>query len=1385
MDIVESEKISVSSDDVRRLVNRGQNQYWCQLNKALIEQVAEQFALWPDVSTREVESGREMIGLIAEHILRFLLYEIGQSQTRLEKLRTRYGNYSNRYTKAVSDQERQRLILDYARDLGANDQHIKGDRKAFKRWFGHDAVSDRYQRRSLETERYISFVLDAAGRIAALLLKTDGKTVGYQQLWERIKIEPVIKPLLVHRGDRRVVSSAFHCLTQALKSMPVGLQTQCISESSLRFIYHASLSSKRSVWIQCEALELLQYASPESLLPVFRKRLVKPQPDDDLFVRRKVVDIMARLINAESRLKDLIRHVIADSCPSVRQKLPDVLNRTDLPIIEQYYPQLLFKDGVEQVRASALLGLSGLMQRSDCYAKALSYLLESLYQETHTFVLRVALKVCRDSLPDRIDKPEFVRQLLPALNHLHLKAESLSVRRWASQTREYLLCHSNPGISDRIESLRQFVEAIPPGRSRKIPADLKFDDDLQLGRLLSVLAQEDYGFDVEKSLLGTFLTRGHAFGFRIWRLLHEFRHPSPDKRQAFQHTRGRLFWGTLRVPSAILSELAETKVPGEPLYFDTEDGWRGYLPLVDDVLSSLNNGKQPTWFYHSEGITCLKPPQNWFKRWLASWRISYYFADYARMRNWREDSQDSPHVFLKALTDLGIKVSFQGHDAFEKPATVDSAVLRFFPAALPMPVINSESWHSFKDYFVSVYENSLYELSVFLGAAIAYFLGRHVYLYRKLKQSRSRLPLVLGGWGTRGKSGTERIKAALMNALGYSIVSKTTGCEAMFLHAHPFGELREMFLFRPYDKATIWEQHNLVCLSDQLNTEVFLWECMGLTPSYIEILQNQWMTDDIATITNTYPDHEDLQGPAGVNIPEVMTRFIPKNSTLVTSEEQMLPILRAAAREKNTEFRAVTWLECGLLADDILQRYPYDEHPFNIALVMAMGRELGVEDDFTVKEMADRVVADIGVLKTFPCAPLRSRRLEFINGMSANERFGCLGNWTRMGLDKVDPEHEPDTWITIVVNNRADRIARSRVFASIIVKDISFDRCVLIGNNLTGMLGYIKEAWAEWIESLSLGEQSSQAAELLSTMAKRFRIASTEDILSNQLQAMISAQNPELDCAELLALMHDADALENRLAQLEVSHYDEIMTCFRQGQSQYQDFTRIQDQLKQSGGSSGALQNEIAELLWGWFEQKLVVVDDYYASGDQVIKHICDATPPGFYNRILGMQNIKGTGLDFVYRWQAWENCQKACQQLLSKAVSESRQGLNTLSSIQEFGYLAKETVQNTVHQVRDSAMAQNDQYQSELEMISSNLEHSILKLDNATSSQGQTQSRFAKISEAIEAFLDAGDAVKRRKRADQIYQDLVDERISHDRAVLELQTLNKRQKGGWFKLFA
>jgi hypothetical protein len=370
------------------------------------------------------------------------------------------------------------------------------------------------------------------------------------------------------------------------------------------------------------------------------------------------------------------------------------------------------------------------------------------------------------------------------------------------------------------------------------------------------------------------------------------------------------------------------------------------------------------------------------------------------------------------------------------------------------------------------------------------------------------------------------------------------------------------------------------------------------------------------------------------------------------------------------------------------------------------------------------------------------------------------------------------------VNNRADRISRSRVFASIIVKDIQFDRCVLIGNNLSGFISYINESWAEWIATVSLPSDQESAEQILLEMANRFRIPLSEDMLFRRLSTMLVAQGQILDMNVVRTLLTQTDRLENYLFENNVTHHQDILKQVQDDLdllTGYQDFLQ---HLKQAKGKvTGHLQNEFHQLLWQWFEKKLVIIENYHATGNQVIETIGNVTPPGFLNKIMGIQNIKGTGLDFVYCWQAWENCYKACQQLSSLSKTESANGLRSLAAFHEHGLLTEETVRATVAKILDSAMSQNEFYHAELEVILATLENSLEKLDTTNHQKTKLNSWLSSLVTGIESFLDSGDAVKRRKKADQIYKDLVDKRIAFERAAAELRLLNNRQKGGWFHI--
>jgi len=964
-----------AKSSAQRLLESGIHPAWRRADADLIR----------PLTTRLIEAAVPGSEIDAAAAVPVVLREIQRVTKAIQELRDGHETFNQRHAVLLSELEKQENILAYAKELGAGIKQLKGDRKAFKRFHGHDAMVARFAREHGDLQRELAFLAERAGILAQEAI---GGARSPNDLWQQLSLESQLAPLLEFDGDPRVPKAAFKGLGAALLGLPCDERERSLSRKPLQAIYRAALDRERETWLQCEAVSLLKDAAPDSFTKVLEQRLGEPDGEDDFFVRRRLVSLLAE---EKSWREHWFPKLVHDPQPFVRQEVANQL-RYEIPLLTT----LVREDGEPAVRASALLAI----ERFQEVVPVAELLCQALRDEKDPYVLRVAIKVAAGRPLSLASEEQAVWReiMLPALRRLHLQTSTILVRRWAAQARERLWCTTDPNHHALATKVSRAAREIAPGKTGKFQdASLGDLDDATLGRVLSVAVQDDFGLDVSRKGKRFRFVRGHRFGFRFWRFWHEIRNPSPDKRQAFRHTVGRIFEGDIRVPSALLSEMSLTKVPGEPFTISEEGGWRPYLPLVDELVSCLdeNSYQKPLRIVTSEGITVVRPPKSPHAKWRAHLKLIKRFPELARLRNSEESG-----TYIAAARQIGFECEFQ---AFPEESADDSIAKSYSHARLlSIAWIDPEIWNRIRSYFYSVYENSLSQLFIFLAGATAFFGGRHIYLNQRFFHLRNRIPVVVGGWGTRGKSGTERIKAALFNGLGHRMVSKTTGCEAMFLYADTFGKTHELFLFRPYDKATIWEQVNIVNLASKLGSHVFLWECMGLTPSYIEIIQRQWMKDDIATIVNTYPDHEDLQGPAGVNIPQVMTYFVRKNGHVITSEQQMTPILETEAHRLESRFDHVGWLEPGLITPDILDRFPYAEHPNNIALVAELGHQLGVPYDFSLKEMADRVVPDLGVLKVYPPARITGRRLQFVNGCSANERFGALGNWTRLDFDKQE-----------------------------------------------------------------------------------------------------------------------------------------------------------------------------------------------------------------------------------------------------------------------------------------------------------------------------------------------------------------------------------------------
>jgi len=1171
-------------------------------------------------------------------------------------------------------------------------------------------------------------------------------------------------------------------------------------------------------------------------------------------LRRHAVDLLARRTRdrrAAAQAVDMLAEAIVAGDPSEHVRIGLALAAASLPAHELRAVVMLAaladpeREASPVVRAWALRAAAG--------SPGAELLLgRSLELDSSPLVLRVACVEAANrggqalasallQLAARDDRPPAIHEAAAAALEVMERAMDPSRAAWTA-------------------TLATALASTPPGQSTRVPllrADLPTPGNrVWFGRIFAELTRNDWGVDVDVSPTQLIIRRGDRFRTRLWRTLHELRSPGPNKRQAFSHTRGRVLTGDLRVHSGVLHEVTGTGIPGERTQVEREGGWGRHLPLVDDLIGLPVLESRSVQVVSSLGVCTISWRRGLAGRIAARSRMIARYAWLAELRQQALAASEPAQRgrYAHALhRHFGIELEFSAHPiphlvsgtGQSQPRRLPEGLRALFPETRAAPQLRlppSEVTHTaaaawlvapevidwawmHMHYFVSVSANSQQALAYFLAGLAAFGLIMAYVKNRQISAARAAVPLVIGGWGTRGKSGTERLKAGLLHGLGYSVFAKTTGCEAMFIHAPPRGPAREIYSFRPYGKATIWEQRELLTLAAKMRTDVFLWECMALSPAYVEILQHSWMRDDLSTITNAYPDHEDIQGPAGMDVAQVISGFVPTRGRLVTSEINFLPVLREAARTRSTTLIAIEDLAGELLPADLLALFPYDEHPRNIALVARLAVELGIDPTLAIVTMAEHVVPDLGVLKRFGPARVRGRVLEFINGCSANERTGFLSNWRRTGCDQLDIAKQPNQYIITVVNNRDDRVSRSQVFARVLVEDVACDRHLLIGTNTHGLLGYIHTSLDAFLvtqrvvtpEDLSNGTEEGLPARRLDALLARLRIVPrTPEALAGQLEifahgagrllptaalaeaaercgrwladdeatALSFAEVNAATRADLGAWTEEALAAAPYTGPMEPPEVDAPATSaiaaahFARQVARTVIAARLHARLRAAllAGTTaieefhGELHATYREL----FLELVDVVEDPLTTGDQVVLRCALAVPPGVNVTLMGTQNIKGTGLDFVYRWIALDVAMQDLTALGSTDAETRAAALRRLESPDDPGLMDSGLVA-----ARLTARAPQSG-EVELQTRARTAVATRHEAKRAALGQRKKRGRGERFVAWAEGWVDFLDGARRHGRAKQVMRDLIDQRISHARAAQAMRELDSRAKGGW-----
>ena len=1334
--------------------------FWLDLYRQKYRELVDELSEW-ELIKNQPDDYEEDDWLLLQTIS-FLTHKIDTLQSQLIKIDADHRRFIERLNHAELKAEREFHILDYAYTLGANREQLKKDQDAFQRWFDEGAIINRYQDKLSELEQSLKFLIGKLGDLTNRYLRIHSGEI--TKSWLTLNLESFFLGLLEKSENEAIRNSIFRALANQ-----VNLISEYVSETQFDsdLVELLLLSLEKQSTPHAAKVDILEILI--NLRPTFTHYFMRSQIDLDVLPNEKIeaqhlflLASFSKIICKQPKLSEanykLLILLAKHTYPRVRQSVIEQCSLLPRAFALKLLTVRLQKETHEAVRLTLIKQLTDPrltkeLQVFHIWRKQLkiaqSFAQKRLLLElTPRIMFNLQVDYDQQSQADILFK-SFINVLNTQLEN----EKDTAVKRIISRVREQLVSFV----------YQQQVAELEFNLNSNFTINLNsewVEQDL-LGRLLSKQAQNNEAFNVAMKNKGWQIQRGYRRGFRFWRLWHEFKNPSTGKRQSFNHVQARKPSAFMHVPSCTVAEISQTEVPGEPRFDAKQFSARPHLPMLDFLLSTLSqdNLKTPAKSFTPDGILIVTPPCNVLQRMFAYSWISFNFEKLDDLRNGSDHEQQD---FLELIKARGFTLDFQQYGSvLNAEFPVEPSIANLYQKLSLTPFLFN-MWSSFKEYAYSLYQNSIGQLIFFVMAFSAYFWARHIKISRQIKSDRAKIPVSIGGWGTRGKSGTERLKAALFSSLTLKVISKTTGCEATLIYARASGEQFEIPLFRPFDKASIWEQSDVLHFATKVKADVFLWECMGLTPRYVKILRN-WMDDNFSTITNAYPDHEDTLGPTGIDVANETSHFIGENSLVFTSEQNMNPILELNAKQKNANLIQVHWADGLQITDDIRSLYPYQEHPSNIALVCKMAEHIGLNKDYVFKETSARIVPDIGVLKHFTEAPIGKISQSFVNSMSANERLATLENWQRLKLERLN--NDPKNQVIALINNRNDRVARSKVFAAMLSNDLRFDRVVVIGSNVEGFYSYFLDAFIERVEKLI----EINDLESLDKLLEQFNLLTRAEVRARFRIAYGSV------AAENLLTLSEGVVNKSYIKEITGEIPDQELTTILYTLRIYYQRMHL-DYLKSDIAKNS---KEIKERLISILQSKVTLLDDSNISADEITNSIADLALPNTHQVVVGMQNIKGAGLNYVYAWQQWQKISQTITNMLSKhcTAKEFRTALTSLNMIVSFNLLETDYLKQKLDILKKSQLAQNEFCQAEITTLQEKVNEEYLKVDEENSQSRPT--RY--FNQVIESFLDAGAAVKRKKRAIQIYNDIAEQRITLEKAIKLLSEMNRNQKSGWF----
>jgi hypothetical protein len=195
--------------------------------------------------------------------------------------------------------------------------------------------------------------------------------------------------------------------------------------------------------------------------------------------------------------------------------------------------------------------------------------------------------------------------------------------------------------------------------------------------------------------------------------------------------------------------------------------------------------------------------------------------------------------------------------------------------------------------------------------------------------------------------------------------------------------------------------------------------------------------------------------------------------------------------------------------------------------------------------------------------------------------------------------------------------------------------------------------------------------------------------------------------------------------------------------------------------------------LWA---ETVVLLPDPSLSGDQIIDTIARQVPPRAHASIMGIQNIKGTGLDFVYRWVSIDTTTRALALVASGARADRERGMRDLMLHDDYGLVDAALVLAKIEEAREADReGESHRYGALLTRLEGIVAARTARLTSRTA---------ATASERVRAFIgktfDYLDSIRRQRMARAVEGDLVAGYVSHAAAAVRMRDVVARAKGAW-----